>query len=210
MNADRIGFRKDSSAKVYTTKQLNWTIDSIKILGIDLYHEEEALRVNNYQCIDAKIRKVMNAWTHQNLSLLGEIIMINSLIDSLFVYKMNVLPLLCKSYIEELETCIRDFFWKSGTPKIALKIIQSQKECGGLKLFDLKQKEIALKVQWVKTFHTNLEINQIVCALITDEISPFIWQANLSEKDIKKMMKPNFWRDVTQHGPASILGARKQ
>ena len=81
---------------------------------------------------------------------MSKVIIINSLIGSLFVYKMNILPRLPKLEIPEIETQIRTFLWKGGTPKIALKQLQSEKSKGGLKLFSLKEKKMRSKFNGLK------------------------------------------------------------
>ena len=70
--------------------------------------------------------------------------MLNSLIGSLLVYKMSVLSNLPKYLIDEIETELRKYIL-GPKPKVALEILKTCKNTGGVRLFDLKNKEMALK-----------------------------------------------------------------
>ena len=86
-------------AKIYTTKVLNWTNETITVLEIKIFQDKLSLRNANYEGTITQIETTLNSWSHRNLSLLGKVIMLNSLIGSLFVYKMNILPSLMKTMI---------------------------------------------------------------------------------------------------------------
>ena len=54
-NVCRIGSSKNSDVHLCTSKQLNWTNNTIKILAIDLYHDDRQLRNVNYVEVLTKI-----------------------------------------------------------------------------------------------------------------------------------------------------------
>ena len=88
----RIGSLKRSKAKLYTVQELNWVCDKINILGVDVCDNKEMLEKFNYNSMIDKIKSILLSWGNRGLSLYGKILIINTLIGSLFVYKMSVLP----------------------------------------------------------------------------------------------------------------------
>ena len=111
----------------------------------------------NYENILNQVAGFTDSWTNRGLSIQGKIVMLNSLVSSLFVYKMNVLISIPKSLAEEIDDILRKFIW----PKmnhIALSTLKVPKDIRGLKLFDTSNKDKAIQIQWVKTYHVNTEI----------------------------------------------------
>ena len=97
LNADKtavlcLGPHKDSEAKLYTLKRLYWSPGSVKILGIDISADLNKIREENYNQLLEKVDKILDNCTHRNLTLIGKVTIINSLINSLFMYKLLALP----------------------------------------------------------------------------------------------------------------------
>ena len=70
------------------------------------------------------------------------------------------------------------------------------KSCGGLRLFNLKYEEQALKIQWVKIYHTGQEVKKLANCFIKHGINNYIWTENLCKKDIALYFHKSFWKDV--------------
>ena len=98
--------------------------------------------------------------------MLGRVIVLNSLVGSLFVHKMNVLPTLPKQWRKFIEKTITNFLWDGKTAKISYNKLTARKEQGGLKLFNVKHKESSLKIQWVKIYYENVEIKCLANSMI--------------------------------------------
>ena len=94
-NVFRIGALKDTDVKIYTTKQLAWTNDLIKVLGVNISHDKQIQIESNYEHMLDKIQTIFKAWQNRGLSLLGNTMLVNTLVGSLFVYKMNVFRKKC-------------------------------------------------------------------------------------------------------------------
>ena len=134
----RIGSLKTSKAKLYTAENVKWTSEQINVLGVELNNEsEQALLQQNYQPLLQKTKQVLKTWRRRNLSLYGRIQIINTLVASLYVYKMAVLPRLPDVYIKQFNNMIEDFIWTGHKPKIPLDVLQLRRECGGLQLVDI-------------------------------------------------------------------------
>ena len=88
----RIGPWRDSEAKFYTMKHLFWSPDSIRILGIKVYPSPTIMYHDNYIKTLEKMDNIINSWEHRNLTILGKITVVNSLINTIFLHIMLALP----------------------------------------------------------------------------------------------------------------------
>ena len=73
---------KDSNAKLYTTKPLQWS-HSAKILGITISSDRAYMQDENMNLVLQKMKAVANAWQHRGASIIGKVLVSNSLITSL-------------------------------------------------------------------------------------------------------------------------------
>lgn len=127
---------------------------------------------------------------------MGKTTILNSLVGSLFVYKMNVLPAINEEETRKTERVINNFLWgKDKRAKIALKKLYNTKEYGGLKLVDIKNKDNALKVQWVSHYKESPKVQALAKEFIPRNYTEF-WECNVNKRDVSCIVKPGFWRDV--------------
>ena len=192
----RIGSLRHSSAQLYDLSQVSWSNQDITVLGVTVAHED--LVEKNYKDIGKKIKGILNSWNNRNLSLIGKIQVINTLIASLFVYKMMVLPIIPQSTIKEIENILRNFIWNGKKSKIAYSILQNQKDQGGLNLVNFRNKDISLKATWplILKFEKDYE-NMVYSIMRCKELGEYIWRCNLAPEDALNMNIHNpFWKDV--------------
>ena len=195
----RIGSLKRSNAMFFTQEKLKWTNDSIEVLGVKIDHDDENVLRMNYQTIVPKVKNVLKSWSSRSLSLLGKVCIVNSLIASLFVYKMMVLPRIPDDIVQQVEASINLFLWNGARPKIPLHKLQLQKESGGVKLVNLVQKDKSLKIQWVRILQNDQSLAAVVYQLIQPDLKEKIWECNLRKGDVHLVLprcKNAFWHDV--------------
>ena len=160
---------------------------------------EENMALNFVSIID-KMDAILEKWSHHQLTLMGRVLIVNTLCESLFVYKMNVLRDLPMSMIEDIESRIYKFIWKGKKARIAKATLKTAKKHGGLRLFDPKNKQKALKLTWVKVvqqtpffefcFWENMKITKF----------PNIFECNVHSKDVVKICDTsNFWGQILMH-----------
>ena len=89
-----LGSLKGSNAQLYTQHQINWTNEPINILGVWIDHSEERMMQLNLDEIITKSKSIIGKWVNRNLSLAGKVQVLNSLVSSLYVYRLTVLPLM--------------------------------------------------------------------------------------------------------------------
>ena len=81
---------------------------------------------------------------------------------SLFVYKMMVLESIPEKIVKTFESIISNFLWAGSNAKIALRILQGSKKQGGLKLANLRFKDMALKITWVQILEKETDYSKMI------------------------------------------------
>ena len=193
----RIGSLRHSSAVLYNMDQVAWSNESINVLGIRITHGDVVHE--NYEGVLSKVRKILGNWENRSLTLTGKVLVVNSLVMSLFVYKMMVLPMMPEKIVKQVNGEIRNYLWKGGKDKIAYDILRNPKHYGWLNLCNLKFKEIALKATWPAILLSEKEYAQMVYSLISPIVGEDIWRVSLRPEDVGCLNINNtFWRDVVR------------
>ena len=194
----RIGSLKHAKAKLYTNEDLNkirYTNEDINVLGVCISHSE--IMEKNYLPLLEKSKQVMNDWKNRGLSLLGKITIVNTLVASLYVYRMAVLPRIPSKIVKVFEDLVTKFVWNGGKPKIAKKILQAPKRLGGLKLINLEYRDIAIKCTWPQILENENNYAKTVYKTIIQTFEVNIWRATLHWNDVCQINIGNkFWNDV--------------
>ena len=81
----RVGSLQGSSAELITQKTLTWTNNPINVLGVSITSDPKEILDLNYNALIPKIKGILRTWNQRRLSLMGKVLIINSLIASLFV-----------------------------------------------------------------------------------------------------------------------------
>ena len=194
----RVGSMAHSNSKFYTAEGLKWTSDKINVLGVDIVNTTDTAEIlqQNYAPLFDKCESILKLWSKRSLSLHGRVQIVNTLIASLFVYKMSVLPRLSATYINRFNTLIEQFIWDGRRPKIQLGILQLDKSLGGLQLVDIARKDDFLKAVWVKTVIEGGYPAEIPHSL--HPIAKMLWCCNLRVDDVDGCIEHHsvFWKDV--------------
>ena len=192
----RIGSLQYTDASIYTKKPLQWSDGDIQLLGISISNAAKQ-RTNDYDLSIAKMQQIAQTWHYRLLTLMGKIMIVNTLMASLFVYKMAVLPDLGKHQIDKIDQIIHKFLWggkKKGSYK--LDILRNPKKHGGLKLVNFETKQASLKLQWVHKIVSTPEMSYIYSYLVPS-LGDLIWKVNLKETHVYWLIpEHSFWRNV--------------
>lgn len=196
-----MGSLTGSQAKICTTHQLNWTNEPIKMLGviIPLGLEQELIEDLNFNPLLQKAANVTSIWKVRTISLSGRILFVNSLVASLFVYKMQVFANIGANILQKLDQIIKNFIWKVGRTKISHKILTKDKAQGGLRLVDVSARQKALKAQWIVFIHNDDFWANVFFSKMNINIGKAIWECNIVLKDVKLFISKElyvFWYDV--------------
>ena len=181
----RLGPFKNSDAKFYTMKQLFWSDGPIKILGYYLYPDRKTMIYENYEKTFIKAKNIIENWKQRDQTLFGKVVVINSLINSMFAHLLATLPSPPLSFFLSYRKLITDYLWSDRPVRIKYeRLIQDYNDLG-LKLIDLQAKEWSMKgaipCKWydrqkdeLAWFYKGLPIND-----------HRLWYCNVSSRDIK-------------------------
>ena len=182
----RVGSLRNSDARVYTKKEMEWSSGTIHTLGVD-FNCDGSPHSSNFDNILTKMDSVCEAWQHRRLSLPGKTLIINSLMGSLFVYKMSVMIELTNNQLNIVNKKIRQFLWGGHKSKIALETLCKKKVQGGLRLVDIAAKQKALQISWIFKTQQDQFLNSCMLRELNTALDHGIWQCNLNKKDCINM-----------------------
>ena len=193
----RVGSLKNSDATLYTQREIAWTNEPINVLGIWICHDEEMSIKLNYEPLIDKTKQILESWENWSLSLIGKILVVNTMVASLFVYKMLVLPSPPETVFKRVEQLIQEYLWDKKRPKIPLDILQRDGTQGGLKLVDLRCRDQALKVSWIQILEHDKSMATLAFNAVNDHLREWIFDCNLQPEDVKHLeIKDKFWHQV--------------
>ena len=126
---------------------------------------------------------VLKIWKLRKLNLMGRVLVVNTLVESLFVYKMSCLELLPDEMYLAFHNVIIEYIWKGTKPRLKLPVLQAPKYQGGLRLVNLKYKHFSLLIQWIKTVENDPFLEYCMYEALIPQIGKFIWSVNLHPTD---------------------------
>ena len=192
----RIGSLKDTDASLYTMKPIAWTNEGINMLGVLVRHHN--IKVN-YKEVLNKAQSVLNLWRQRDLTLMGRVTILNSLVASLFVHKLMVLPTPSDVILQKIDSLITNFVWNGKQARIKLSTLQMLKKDGGLQLFHMKTRDIALKITWVQILEHDPVCCHIGMAIASPIMKKDIFKCSFAPEDVQYVIPANanqFWKDV--------------
>ena len=191
----KIGSLRKSNAKFYTKEQVSWLTTHINVLGVNISANENMFHLN-YNEILNKMGAVFQSWQNRNLSLMGKVVICNTMVASLFIYKMTVLPKMPKKLITKINRILTEFIWNGKWAKIALDILQTHPEEGGLGLANFEFKDWSLKISWVQIINSDEYVKEFAYRKLCKIIRDYIWKCNINQRDVIKIFGKSFWTDV--------------
>ena len=196
----RLGSARKTNAKFYSEEKLHWTNDPVNMLGVMISDDEDELVRINIEPLLEKIKEILTPWLARNLSLIGKVLVVNSLVASIFMHRLKVLPDIPTSYVDKYNKVVKDFIWEGGKEKIKWNILTGNKQDGGLGLFDITNKQKALKVQWIFDLPQNSPVKWLADYFLNNKLGDLLWEANLKGVENQRtIVTHNFWLEVLQH-----------
>ena len=147
----RVNYEKSSvhcignAKKFHIERPIVWNPGGLSVLSHNVNNDCKS----NYEILLKKSENVLNLWRHRQLSLLGKILVVNSLVSSLFVYTMQVELDPPKEIIERFKQIVQKYLWSGKRAKIKLDTLQAATENGGCRLTNLLLKNQAIKAAWI-------------------------------------------------------------
>ena len=149
-----IGSKKHSKEKLRSTAQLQWIDTEFSILGITFSTDLHNIPCINYDKALAKAKKVINSWKYRNLTPIGKITVIKTLILSKFVHLFMIIPI-SNTFLNNIDKILYSFLWAGKPDRVSRKDICKTNLKGGLKMINLCHFEKSLKLSWLKLLTIN-------------------------------------------------------
>ena len=193
----RLGSLRQSNAKFYTIKPINWANEPFNVLGVIVHTDCKERVALNFNPLLSKVSDVLAQWAHRSLTLMGRTLLVNTLVESLFVHRMSSIELLPNEMYSKFHDIILKFVWKGRKARISHNILALPRKYGGIRLVNLYAKHLSLLTSWVKDVHSNQFFKKCCYENLLPNIGEYIWYVNLKPRDIKKLdIAESFWRDV--------------
>ena len=194
--------KKENKRRLYFNKKFKWAKGNIDMLGLIINSENvNYMEAQNYDEVFDKILSVANSWQNRSLSLIGKIEVVNALMNSKLVYKMQVLPEMSEERVKRLSKIISDFIWNGRRPKIKSRFLHLDKKQGGRRLANIARRDKALKIEWIRRIHDGDKTLEYLAYyhLKTEIKDELFWQCNLNKGDINVFnIKSKFWKSVLE------------
>jgi hypothetical protein len=202
--------------------KIQWTNDSIKLLGTVIPNDRSTLSELNYSPKLKKIEQIINIWRQRNLTLYGRVQLIKTYLISQIVYLLAVLPAPSIDFIKQLESILFKFLWNNKTERIKRTTLYQSLAEGGITMPHLPSFNYALKLAWLRRLldQENKGTWKSLFMLNLPLSEQYVWNCNLMINDVcslKPYLKNNFWKEVVEawciynfHEPTDITGIRTQ
>ncbi len=146
-----IGSKNNCMDKICNDINIKWVenTETFKTLGINFSVNLEDMVHVNYDEVMTSIRNLIYNWSRRNITVLGRITIVKTLILSKLTYLILTLPDPSQQFIKNLIQMLYDFIWK-GVDKVARNEMIQDYSSGGLRMVDVQSYIYALKATWIR------------------------------------------------------------
>ena len=146
-----IGSKRGSSDTLCDDTDLNWTTQPFTILGITYTANLQDMEEINFDRKLENIEKEILQWSKRQISPLGRITVVKSILLSKLTHLLSVLPKPSIQWLKKLEQLLFKFIWnKKPYNKISRKTLQLDFEHGGFRMTNLEIFIKSLKLTWLR------------------------------------------------------------
>ena len=145
-----LGSKKNSNVIYMQHLGMKWNPPKINILGVWLTNTLEDCCNINYTEKFYEIRKLFNIWSKRNITPLGRVAILKSLILSKLIYLWILLPNPPPNFIKDLQIKCYEFIWNKKPDRISRKSAVRNCSDGGIGIPDINTLLRALKLTWIR------------------------------------------------------------
>ena len=191
-----IGSKINSADRLCKDSDLEWTSDAFTVLGITFTASLDNIETLNFEKRILDIEKEIMSWSKRNISTLGKITVVKSLLIPKITHLLISLPRPDKQMISKLEKILFKFIW-NGNDRVSRKTMVLDYKHGGCRMPHLDSFIKSLKLTWIRRIlNSNSEwislfpeITNCSCQLLSHLGSEY-------SRKIAKSTKNLFWREV--------------
>jgi hypothetical protein len=175
--------------------EINWSNDTIKILGI--YFGRKPNTIQNWNERVSKLKRILANWKRRRLSIFGRVFVVNNLALSGLWYTASVVHM-PKHVEKEVNELILSFIWEEKNHLVSHRVLNNAKLEGGLDLIDIKVKCVSLRLKFLDDLITSDETWACVSrALMERIVEPFLAEHVFTSKKPppNSQMIPDVFKD---------------
>ena len=193
-----IGSSRNSNVKYMRDKNFIWDPGTFKVLGIHFsVHTNEISHINFDGKLD-EVKREISRWNKRNMTPLGKITIIKTLIVSKLTHLLINLPDPPLRFLKELDTVIYRFLWGGNTHKVKKSIMCKSYEDGGYKMLDIYNFITTLKIGWLRRLNEIEGTSSTWANLYPNLTKLSIFGQGYVQPCLKNIENP-FWADVLKH-----------
>ena len=146
-----IGSKKGCQDFPYANRGISWKKSNFKCLGITFSLNVSKIFDLNYKDKLKKIEQTVNCWRMRNLSLIGKVCVLKTIVLPQLIFLFSVLCIkVPHSFFKELTRVCFKFIWNGGKDRVQRKVLCNDYLQAGLKMIDPLTFANAQKLLWVK------------------------------------------------------------
>ena len=192
-----IGSKIKSADKFCLEYNLDWADGDFTILGIKFNAQLENIEKINYESKINMIKKDINHWSKRNLTPLGRITVVKTLLLSKVTHLFISLPNPSSELITHLDKLFAQFIWRGKVDRIARKILCQDHKNAGCRMIHISSFVKALKLTWIRRI---LQTNSSWVNLFNESTQCSIKSVcdfgnEYLRSRLKEITNP-FWKDV--------------
>jgi hypothetical protein len=146
-----IGSYRYRTTKMCKKLRITWNFeDSFNFLGISFNTNLDVMARENYNNAFNLMRKTLSSWAKRNLTVLGRVVVVKSLVLPKLSYVAQMLPNPSKEFIKTVNDEIYKYIWMGKPDRIKRVQFVQNYENGGVKMPDVEMHINALKINWIR------------------------------------------------------------
>ena len=174
-------------------------VTKMKVLGIIFENNNTNITEVNLQPKLLQIQKEIAHWRRRNLTVLGRITVVKSLLISKLVHLFTALPNPPKKDLKNLNKLLYQFIWAGRRDPIKrAKLIQNYTN-GGLSMIDIQAFVNSMKLTWLKRLmQSQAQWTKVSVLELPKPIQEIMSYGNKFIRKIKVKVTNQFWKDVLE------------
>ena len=193
-NAVWLGSMRNSNQKFMPHLNIKWNPPTFKILGIVFTNDLVDCVDINFRDKFLEIKRLYKVWLKRQITPLGRIAVLKSLILSKLIYLWLLLPNPPDSIVDDIQISIFAFIWNKKNDKIGRTSSTQNFEHGGIGIPNVKSYIKALKLSWIK----KISFSNHKWKHIFVSVNPFVHHFKSYGTDIPlgDLSHSEFWKNV--------------
>jgi hypothetical protein len=188
-----LGSMRESDRRFCRENDLDWST-SFVALGVNFpVLDISSITECNILPKIQNMKHLLNTWSYRNLTPLGKVTVIKSLILPKISHLLISLPNPNEQIKKEIDSLFIQFIWNKKPPKIKKVILEKTYDEGGLKMVKLDNYTNSLKLSWIRRLYQK----QTTWSIFPEKynVHTILTMGSNFLKDTPKITN-NFWADV--------------